>query len=336
MRRTFPVFLFVLIGSSSLLLAFFALSAFPVRAQVAGTNPISLDIQPQYPAPYQNVTLTPSSSVFDVAAASISITVNGTAFYKGSGGSAVTIPMGGPGSTANISVSAIAGGQTYHAQLVIRPADVALVVEPLSTAHPFYEGHGLVSSNGRVRLIAIPDLRSSSGKAISPSTLEYTWKLGDQILESDSGIGKSVLNANAPQQYRDANVSVTVTDPASSAVAQTQTTISPIAPLVRIYENDPLLGPLYDNALSGNITMSGTENTYRGVPYYFSSLPSIGWGVNSVQSGSASDITVRATGNGQGTAVVNFAATSRTDASRSANTTLSVIFGQKSAGIFGL
>ncbi len=308
----------------------------PVHAQTSGVDPFTVDYSPQYPTPYQTITVTPSSTLFDIGSATISITVNGKAFYKGSGGVSVTVPVGGPGTVTNVTVSAVSGGQTYTKKISLRPASVALVVEPVSTTHPFYAGASLVPSEGSVRLIAVPDLRTSAGKAIDPSTLEYTWKLGDQQLDSSSGIGQSVLTATAPQRYRDAIVSVVVQSQDGSLVAEADTTISPVDPISQIYVDDPLLGPLFDTALSDSFTMQNSEDTFLGVPYYFSSKPGLSWVMNGTDSGTDADITVRSTGTGTGTAVLNFTANG-SGTTESANSTVSVLFGKKSSiGIFGL
>jgi hypothetical protein len=338
MSRAFVSFVLVAAISGTL---WFAFAPHITNAQVndaaSGADPITLDVSPQYPAPYQTVTISPSSSVFDITDTTVTVTLNGKAFYKGTGGSTITVPMGGPGSTADVVVTFSGDGQSPASQeLVFHPESVALVVEPVSGTHPFYEGSGLVTSEGRVRIVAIPDIRTSPTHAIDPSALTYTWSLGDQELDTDSGTGKDVLDATAPQQYRDADVSVVVTSPDGSEVAQADTTISPTDPIVRIYENDPLLGPLYDNALSGTVTLNGPEETYRGVPYYFSVTPPVIWNMNGVQSGTTDNITVRSTGNGQGSAVLDFSAND-SDTSQSADSTISVNFGQQqSGGIFGL
>jgi hypothetical protein len=163
----------------------------------------------------------------------------------------------------------------------------------------------------------------------------YSWKNGDQILESSSGIGKSVLTATAPVRYRDTTITLTVSTQDSSVVGQATVYIAPHDPLVRIYENDPLLGPLYDTALPASLTLAGSEDTYRAVPYYFTSIPSLSWDVNGTPSQTGKDITVRPAGNGQGTAVLNVTASSGS-LGQSAEDSLSVTFGKTSSGIFGL
>jgi hypothetical protein len=327
-------------GTALLVMSIFFGTTFgvtPVRAQSIGsTDPLSVAISPQYPVPYQNVVVTPSSTTFDISAATITVTVNGTVFYKGSGQQPVTVPVGGPGSSTKIVVTAISGGQTFPVTITLHPASVALVTEAVSSTHDFYQGAGLVGSNGRLRLIAIPDLRSSSGAQIDPSALEYTWKFGDQVLQEASGIGKNVLDATAPEKYRDADVTVTVANGDNSVIAQSSTTVSPVDPITLIYRDDPLLGPEFDSALQNTITMPDSEETYVGVPYYFSDPPTVNWTVNNVSSTASNDITVRSSGDGQGSAVLGYTATDNS-ATQTANSTLSVMFGStQSSGIFGL
>ena len=312
--------------------------AAPAFAQVGGSSDtLTISINPEFPRPYQTVTVTPGSTLIDLSSSQVTISVNGSVVQKGSGAAPVQIQAGAAGARSSITVTAVTSdGQTYSKNLTFSPADVSLIVEPISTAHPFYRGGSLVASKGLVRLIAVPDLRTSSGASIAASSLVYTWKNGNQILESDSGIGKSVLTATAPVQFRNTTISVTVATKDSSVVGQASAIIAPVDPIARIYQNDPLLGPLFNTALPATIAMSDAEDTFRGVPYYFTGTPSLAWTVNSVQSQAGQDITVRSSGTGKGTAVVGFQA-KQADSNQLANILMTIQFGaQKSLGIFGL
>lgn len=308
--------------------------AVPAHAQT-GVAPISISISPQYPRPYQTISITPRSTLVNLAASTVTVSVNGSVVEQGTGVVTAYTRVGGPGERTAIRVSVTSNGQTYTAETAVRPADVSLVVEPISTTHPFYKGGSLVASEGRVRLIAIPDIRTGSG-AVAAENLVYTWRLGNQILQSASGIGRSSLTATAPVRYRDANVSVTVSTQDSSVVAQASAVVAPADPIVRIYRNDPLLGPLFDRAFSGTFSMMGDEDSFRMVPFFFASRPALSWTVNAVPSGGDDDITVRATGSGRGSAILS--ASAKNDATfQSADTTLSVRFGEeRGLGIFGL
>jgi hypothetical protein len=320
------------------LVAFAATSANLAYAQFTpGADPLTVVMSPQYPRPYQSFTVAPRSTLIDLSGSTVRVSVNGTAVYEGSGTQAATVRAGGLGERTTVVVTVTdAAGRTYTENLVIRPAEVSLVLEPASTMHPFYDGGGLVASEGRVRLVAVADMRTAPGTRIPASSLVYTWRLGERILTDASGIGKSVLTAEAPVRYRNADITVTVTSQDQSLVGEARTRVSPVDPVVRVYRNDPLLGPLFNQALPSRYTLPDTEGTFRAVGYFFAVPPTLAWSVNGKAGGADKDLTVRATGNGQGTARLSVSAT-ETESLRTADTEFTVLFGQESGfGFFGL
>lgn len=319
---------------SSLLLALTFVHTPVSFAQFTGTDTLTVSVSPEYPKPNETILVTPRSTLIDLSASSITVSVNGKVVNKTTGTESSYVTVGGAGESTVITVTAETLGQTYSKKLTIRPADVSLIVEPISTAHPFYEGALLPASEGRIRLIAISDFRNSAGTLISPSSLVYTWKQGDQVLESSSGVGKSILTATAPLRYRDVAITVTVTTTDNSIVARASTLVSPIDPIVRIYRSDPLLGPIFSHALPKSIALTDTEETFRVVPYYFATAPSLSWEVNGTASETGEEITVRATGSGAGTAFLGVTAKAKNGL---AKTSMSVQFGiAKTLGLFGL
>jgi len=321
------------------LVLFFAASFGTSHAQElpSGTEPLTISVSPEYPRPYQTVTISPRSTLIDLSASKVRISVNGANVYEGSGTQSTNVRAGGLGERTTVVVSVTdPSGRVYTKQKVLRPAEVSLVLEPVSTAHPFYQGGGLVASEGRVRLVALADLRTAPGTRISNANLVYTWRLGNRILTDSSGIGKSTLIATAPVRYRNADISVTVTSPDNSLVGEARTLVSAADPVARIYRNDPLLGPNFDVALSDRFSMPDTEATFRAIGYFFSVPPTFSWTVNKATSGTDKDITVRATGNGQGTARLGLT-TTESEARRSANAGVTIDFGKSTGfGFFGL
>lgn len=319
----------------ALSLFFFSTSIGLAHAQFSSADPLSLTLFPEYPKPYQTITVTPSSTLIDLSAAMMKIAVNGKVVSTFSGTTGTAVAVGGPGEKTTISLTATVGGKTYKKTLVVSTGDVALVTEPLSTAHPLYRGSLLVAPQGRVRVIALADLRSSSGVRLNPSTLVYTWRLGNQVLTTDSGIGKSVLTAVAPQRYRDALISVTVTSSNGAIVAKESTLLQPTDPLVRIYRTDPLLGTDFTHALTGTYSLTGSEESFRAVPYFFGAPPSLAWTVSGQGSGTADEVTVRTSGAGVGSASLSLSAR-LLETRLSVTNTLSLSFGnKKSTNIFG-
>ncbi|MDB5195146.1 MAG: hypothetical protein JWO84_330 [Parcubacteria group bacterium] len=317
------------------LAALFSLAGIlPAHAQFASSDPLTVTVSPDTPRPYETVTVTPSSTLIDLSAAKITVSVNGRVVESG-GVQSVPVTVAGPGGTTSITVTAVASGQTYTQTITLHPADVALVVEPVSTTHPFYLGGALTAPVGVVRVIAIPDLRTSTNARLSSSALVYNWKWGDKVLTDQSGIGRSILTATAPVQYRDAQITCTVTSQDGSLVAQASTVISPASAIVRVYPVDPLRGPDFDHALPASFSMSTEEQAFRAVAYFFGSTPSLAWAVNGASASNDQDVTVRTTGTGQGTASLSLTASSA-DTSQSASSELSINFGAKKASnIFG-
>ena len=317
---------------AALFLALLLLVPASAGAQVpTGVTGISITLNPTRPRPYDTVTISVASTLINLPASLITITVDGV--EVGEGDRTATIRMGGPGTSRTIRATAEFDGQTYTAQRVITPAEVALIMEADSTAHPFYDGAKLVPSKGGVRFVAVPDFRTAPGTRIPASELVYTWKLGDKTLSEQSGIGRSVLVATAPVRYRDAEVSVTVATRSGSLTAQDSVTVSPIDPFVRIYRDDPLSGTWFTRALSGTFALPGAEETFTAVPYFFAKQPSFEWVLNGVPSGSGKDVTVRSSG-GAGTAVLGISAQ---HAETQGAASLSLRFGEeRGVGIFGL
>ncbi len=309
--------------------------AFPAHAQgLPVGQEINFSFSPQYPRPYDKVTLTISSTMFDLNGSAIKISVNGTIISENE--RKATFTMGGPGSKSVVKVVATDTDGTHEMTQTLSPADVALVVEANSTVPPFYKGARLVASEGPVTLIALPDFQTASGTKIPTASLVYTWKFGDKILESQSGIGKNILRATAPVRYRDARITVTVTTQDKTMVAQGVTSVSPVDPFLRIYANDPLGGIDFAHILSGTFVLQGDEQTFRAVPYYYAALPKISWTLNGADSDQDPDLTVRTTGAAKGTAVIGTRAKD-SKAINNTETRFTIQFGQaRSTGIFGL
>jgi len=103
-----------------------------------------------------------------------------------------------------------------------------------------------------------------------------------------------------------------------------------------MYRNDPLLGPNFDVALADRFSMPDAEATFRAVGYFFATPPTFAWTVNNTTNGTDKDLTVRATGNGQGTARIGVTVT-EPETRRSAESRVTVDFGASTGfGFFGL
>jgi hypothetical protein len=311
-----------------------------VRAQsfdLTNVDPFTVSMSPQNPAPYSQVTLSVVSASLTLTNATMMVSMAGTQVYSGNI-QPVTVTLGGPGVLTTITVTISVNGTKYTQTLSVRPQDVVLVAEPVSSAPVLYPGEPLVPLDGNVRVVAVANLKDTSGKTIDPSLLSYAWTVDGTQIASASGIGKETIMVASPLEYRERDVSVTVESQDTNAVGSADLSFTAQAPTMRIYQNDPLLGILYDHSLGTGYTIIGTETSFYAVPFSYpitNSNPVLQWFLNGASAQTGGSITLRPTGSGRGTASISVVGTS--DDYTKAASSLLVSFGNQSSGnLFGL
>ncbi|MHB8710296.1 MAG: hypothetical protein ACYC6X_01945 [Minisyncoccota bacterium] len=304
---------------------------------IGGMAPFTLSLEPQYPAPYSQVTVTPLSDSLNLTNATVTVSINGKETYRGNA-QPMTVTVGKAGSITSVVVKVSSGGSVYTKTLSIQPQDVALVIEPISSAPLLYPGKPAVPLEGSTRVVAVANLKGTSGVNLSPNTLSYAWTVDGAQVGSASGIGKEAIIVASPLQYRQRTVSVVVTSPGGSLVGGASFSLSPVEPSLQMYENDPLLGILYDHALSGGYTIAGAESTLYAAAFSFptaSGAPALQWFLNGDTAQTGNSITLRPTGSGQGTASLSLVASTNGYTMATAN--LSLSFGASTnSNLFGL
>ena len=297
----------------------------------------TVSVSPQYPAPGNQATLSFLSSSINFTGATLSVAVAGKQIYKGNV-QPLAIPLGKAGSITTVNVTISSGGASYSQTLSIQPQDVALIAEPVASAPPLYPGKPSVPLEGSVRIVAVANLRSTSGSAQNPNALSYAWTVDGAEIANVSGIGKSAIMVASPLQYRSRDVSVSVASADGALVGGASLSLSAFEPTVRIYENDPLLSIRYERALSGGYALRGAEATLYAASFSFpttSGAPFFEWFLNGVQAQTGNSITLRPTGSGEGRASLSLVASSGEYLKATAN--LSLSFGAvKGFSFFGI
>lgn len=330
MRLTF-------LTSLALVLALPLVAAAQLGGTIGDTSPFTLDVTPQYLSPYSKAVISVQSSSLDITNATMTILVAGKETYQGNV-QPTSVTLGGAGSATVVGVTIVADGKTYTQTTSIRPQDVALILEPVSSVPPLYPGKSFVPLEGGVRVVAMANLRNAGGIALDPTTLAYSWTVDDTKITSSSGIGRSSIKVASPIQYRARTVSVAVSSQDGALVGGDSLSLSPQEPSMRLYENDPLLGIRFDHALSSTYDIKGTESTLYAAPFSFpttNGAPILQWFVNGSAAQTGSLITLRPSGSGEGSASLSVTASSgdRT----TSNTNILVTFGTKpSSNFFGL
>lgn len=297
----------------------------------------SVSVNPQYPAPYSQATVSLLSGSLDLTNSTVSASVAGKEIYKGSP-RPFSVHLGRAGSVTNVNVSVSSRGSTYAQTISIQPQDVVLIAEPISSSPPLYPGKSLVPLEGNVRVVAMANLRGANGGTSAPSTYSYSWTVDGMQIANSSGIGKSTVIVASPLQYRVRDISVAVTSSDGSLVGGAEFSLTAMEPSVRIYENDSLLGIRYDRALSGTYSIDKAESTLYAAPFSLpttAGAPFIQWFLNGDSAQTGNSITLRPTGSGKGNASLSLVASTGNTERTTAN--LSISFGEKpSTNFFGL
>lgn len=329
---------------SGLLIAFTIALILPgaASAQALGdfaatASSFTVSASPQYPAPNSQVALSFLSSSIDLTNATVAVSVAGKNIYQGSV-QPVAVTIGKAGSITSVKVTVSSGSTSYNQTLSIQPQDVSLIAEPVSSAPILYPGKPSVPLEGSVRVVAIANLRSASGKTVSPNALSYSWTVDGMQIANSSGIGKTAIIVASPLQYRARDVSVTVMSQDGILVGGASLSLSATDPFVRVYESDPLLGILFDRALSDTFSITDAEATLFAAPFSLptnNGTPLLQWFLNGAAVQTGNSITLRPSGSGRGNASLSLTASSGSYALASMN--LSLIFGTTpSFNLFGL
>ncbi|MFA6536415.1 MAG: hypothetical protein WC250_03595 [Candidatus Paceibacterota bacterium] len=235
------------------------------------TQNLSVTQNPERPRAYDTVSISVESYLVDLNSASITWSVNGKLSEKGTGNKTFKIKLGAVGSLTTVGLSIKARtGESIDKVFALRPSEVDLLWEAQTYTPPFYKGKALFSNQGRLRIIAVPNFKDSSGKTISAGNLIYTWKQDDQVLGNLSGYGKSTLIVDGPLLPILTTISVQAMTADSQLVAESRLSLRSLTPSILFYENNPLYGIMYHQAMGSAFTLRGSEITLAAEPYFFS------------------------------------------------------------------
>jgi hypothetical protein len=153
--------------------------------------------------------------------------------------------------------------------ITLNPADVDLIYEAQTYAHPFFKGKKQFTSESVVTFIAIPNFVTPAGRKIPDGELVYTWKTNGTVQQSVSGYGRNTFTLKGTLIERPMQVTVDVSA-VNSTLASTQSIyIHSTSPEIVLYENNPLLGVVYDKAIMGTFLLERPQVDFEGVPYFF-------------------------------------------------------------------
>ena len=230
---------------------------------------ISIGTSPSYPGPGDSVHLTAESSAIDLSSASLVWYANGKVIAQGSGVVSADVTAGALGTETDVEVDALAAdGTSASAQATLIPTQIDLLVDSDSYTPPFYRGRALPSAGTDLMLQAVPYFKRPDGSMVASSDITYTWKRDNEVMASVSGRGRSSVVIDSPPLFGTDTISVVARSSDGTLAGNASVSIPSVEPALALYEDHPLFGILYGQALGASTFIPESEMTFAAVPYF--------------------------------------------------------------------
>lgn len=234
------------------------------RTQAVGED-FFVEFSPETPGPNTSVSANLVSYSFDVNRANIIWVLNGQTKLRGTGQKNFSFTTGNLGSRTDVSVSITTdAGVQLRKSFSFQAADVDILWEALNYTPPAYKGKALSVSGSLIRITAIPYFPESSSRLI------YEWQIDYKNFPDVSGMGKNSFVFKSADIYNKNKIGLIVSNYDRSIVAKKSVDIEILAPKIVFYEENPLEGPKYNKALTGDVQLEQDEIIVRIEPYFFS------------------------------------------------------------------
>ena len=231
---------------------------------------VSLNMSPSNPNPNENVALSLSSNSVDLDNSTIYWYVDGVMRKEGTGEKVLNTQTGGSGKITSIRTTITTpDGTNIEKTLSINPTQVDLIVEASSYVPPFYKGTAYFVSQGSAKIIAIPNI-IENGQKVGTNNLNFKWTKNGIVLGDSSGMGKNTLTVSGSVPIDDIQIELEVSDMSGNSLADQSTIIAPSDPKIIFYENSPLYGMLFNNAINRNYLLGNREElNVVAEPFFF-------------------------------------------------------------------
>ena len=236
----------------------------------ASIDGVDISMDPVNPAPGTSVTISVVSYTTDLNGAAINWLVGGKSFAKGTGMTSVTVPAPAIGKTVTIMASInTVEGASIQKVVSIKSSTIDMIEETSGYVPPLYRGKEPFIYQNTLKIIAIPHLVDASGNPIDPKNLIYTWEQDSTVLGDQSGYDKQSLTITGDLIARPFTIDVQVSSADGSVNGENEIGVVATAPSVTFYQDDPLYGVLYNEAVGANVNLLHNQLKVLSAPYGF-------------------------------------------------------------------
>ena len=237
--------------------------------QTTGGN-FSAKIEPANPEPNQEVVVTLNSYSIDLDRSQVSWFINNQAIKQGVGLKTHTAAVGDLGSSQVWRIVAKGqDGQTLQKIITFRPAEVDLIWQADTYVPSTYQGKALPTSESAVKMVAIPNIITATGRRYDPKELVYRWEKDFNFMKTQSGFGQDSFTFTSDKLFGSNKIKVIISTVDESITTEKSVTIPIRTPFIALYQYNPLTGPIYNNLLSREINVGAGLFSIIAEPFYF-------------------------------------------------------------------
>lgn len=234
---------------------------------------INIETIPDNPEPYTDVTINITSYATDLNKALITWKSGNDTLLSGIGRTKYVFKTGAPNIDTSFQISITPAGTLtpIEKSFVLNTSEVEMLWQAIdSYTPPFYKGKSFPSSEGQIRVVAIPN---TSGIANSNNkNMAYYWKINYNSNQDASGYGKDSFTYKNSYLNDVDHVSVAVSTTNGSYTGTGNVDIPMNNPEIFFYKKSPTDGINYNEAIFNEIYMTEDEMTLVAEPYFLNNV----------------------------------------------------------------
>ncbi|MBI3305900.1 hypothetical protein HYZ82_02050 [Candidatus Nomurabacteria bacterium] len=253
-----------------LLLLMVSLTIFGTIADAASPSSILVDISPSNPEPYEETTIVLNSYTYNLDSVMISWSVGGKSSSSGIGKKSFSTAAPAAGGETDVVATIALPDGVVETRITLRPSATVLLWQANdSYVPPFYRGKALPSADSEIKVVAMPEIRTSrSGGLVDPKNMTYLWKKDYTNDTGSSGYGKNFFTFVSDYLENSNTVSVIASTLDQRSKGEASINIRASQPKILFYKNDADLGTLWDRSLADH-KINGRE-VLEAAPYFIS------------------------------------------------------------------
>ncbi len=247
------------------------LTLFATKVFSASSSSILVNMVPPNPVPGENISITLSSYANNLDSVQISWSLNGTVILSGVGKKTFLLKAPPAGSFSSVRALISLPEGELEKTITIRPNEMILLWQATdSFVPPFYKGKALPVADSEIKVIAMPEVKTSvDGSLVNSKNMTYTWKKDYTNDQEASGYGKNSYTYTNDYLENSNNVGVVASTTDQKFTAEASLDVTTTEPKIVFYKNNSKMGTVFEHALTDPYRIEGKE-VVEAVPYFIS------------------------------------------------------------------